>query len=189
MPLNSLDLLLQKILAQPQWKKQKRFHELAECWFKVINSTVAKNTRPYCLRDDILVINTSNSVWSQHLSLQRYTLLKKINSLVYQPIKDLHFSPARWTTNIPVIDEEADISSNHPSQIEINDYDNNYTTNKSEPSVIKDDTPSEAMKKWFTNLETNRQSLPLCPRCQTPTPKGELERWGICMCCFAQEKT
>lgn len=187
MPFTSIDQLLQTILAQPQWEKQRRFDELVKCWFQVIdNPKVAQNTRPYCLRDDTLIINTSSSVWSQHLSLQRYTLLKKINVRISQPIQDLYFFSAKWIPYTPVTEQQADTSNIHPSLIEIN---NNYTKNKPEQPLIKSDTPEETIKQWFINLQKNAELLPLCPQCQASTPEGELERWGICACCFAQKKS
>ena len=183
MALNSIDQLLQVILAQPQWEKQQRFHELVKCWYQIINVKVAQNTRPYCLRDDNLSISTSSSVWAQELSLQRYQLLNKINRRASQPIKELSFSSAKWYPHSKAIEAEVDINTKHPSLIEI---DHNSIPSKTQRSPLISN-PQEAMNQWWAKVKQRSHSLPLCPQCQASTPEGELARWGICACCFAQQ--
>lgn len=187
MSLNSLDQLLNAILAQPQWEKQRRFNELVKCWNQIINAKVAQNTRPYCLRDDTLFISTSGSVWAQNLSLQRYNLLKKINRRASQPIKELRFSPAKWYPYTAPTEIEADVSNIHPSLIKIDDSLTKTELERSPSDKISN--PQEAMKRWFTHIQQQSQSFPLCPNCQASTPPGELKRWGVCSCCFAQQSS
>jgi predicted nucleic acid-binding Zn ribbon protein len=187
MSLNSLDQLLKAILAQPQWEKQRRFHELVKCWYQIISIKVAQNTRPYGLREDTLLISTSGSVWSQNLSLQRYHLLQKINRLVSQPIQDLHFSSCRWYPYTATTETEPDMSKVHPSLVK---KDSSLTESKLEQSPSAQiSNPQEAMTRWWENLQRKSQSFPLCPNCQAFTPPGELTRWGVCSCCFAQQSS
>lgn len=191
MPLSSLDQLLQRILAQPQWEKQRRFHELANCWYQIIPPRIAQNTRPYCLKEDTLFISTSSFSWSQNLSLQRYSLLQKINHRVSQPIKALSFSSARWYpyTESNHLTKQVDDNKIHPSIITNQD---NLTEimEKRSPSNLPSNpstNPQSALQEWFNHIQQKNQSYPSCPNCQALTPQGEIDRWGVCACCFAQK--
>jgi len=182
MTFQSIDNLLDSILAQPQWETQRRYHRLVRVWYQVVSSRVAQHSRPIALRDEVLWVTTSSSAFSQNLSLQRYTLIKKINRRLNESIKDIRFTTNKWYQK-PLIEPEEETNLTHPSMLEkqsgLGDLDNyeNYSI-----------TPQQALQQWFDKLKVRSQHLPRCPRCQTPTPEGELERWGICGCCFAQNK-
>lgn len=179
MALYSIDKLLNQILSQPQWEKQRRYHELTKFWYQVVNHKIAQHTRPVSLKDDVLFIATSSSSWSQDLNLQRRSLIIKINRRVESPIKDLHFASVKWYQNHSISLDEEDNNKEHPSTI-FPEFSFN---------LLPADNPQEALKKWLEIIKKRAITWEICPRCQTNCPEGELKRWGICAVCFQQENS
>ena len=178
MAFNSLEQLLNSILSQPQWQKQKRFYELKKYWYEIINHKIAQHTRPVSLKNEVFYIATSNSVWAQELSLQRHNLLRKLNHRLPKPIKNLHFASVQWHSNQQISTSEDNIIKNHPSSITL-------------PSSTIDqvDTPQEALQQWFQEIKNRSSDWQPCPRCQTLSPTGELKRWNLCAICFRDEQS
>ncbi len=179
MTFQSIDKLLDLILAQPQWETQRRYHLLVKGWSQVVNHRVAQHSRVIAIKDDILWVTTSSSAYAQNLSLQRYTLMTKINRRLHESIKDIRFTTNRWYQK-PLVEPEAETNLVHPSIIEEN---KTSFDNLDKASI----TPQQALEQWLEQLKVRSQHLPLCPRCQAPTPQGELNRWGVCGCCFAKQ--
>ena len=179
MTLYSIDKLLNQILSQPQWDKQRRYHELTKFWYQVVNHRVAQHSRPVSLRDEVLFIATSSSAWAQDLNLQRRSFIVKINRRVESPIKDLHFSPVKWYQNRPISVDREDDTKEHPSTI----------IPKSSFNLLPVDNPQEALEKWLEIIKKRATTWEICPSCRTNCPKGELKRWGICAVCFQQENS
>lgn len=179
MTLYSIDKLLNQILSQPQWEKQRRYHLLTKCWYQIINKKIAQHTRPVSLRDDILFIATSSSAWSQDLNLQRRSLIIKINHRVESPIKDLHFASVKWYQNQTIPIDQEDDNKEHPSTI----------IPESSFNLFPNDTPQEVLEKWLEIIKKRSITWKICPRCKTHCPEGELKRWGICLICFQEENS
>lgn len=175
MSFQSIDKLLQKILNQPQWEKQKRYHQFVKAWFALVNQSVAENTKPIGLKDNTLLVATSSAVYAQNLTLQRYTLLKKINRRLDECLDDIRFTTIQWYQKAPS-EPEADTNPNHPSLI-------------SPVSLASDipvsDNAQEALKHWLNNIKTQAPLLSECPCCHAPTPAGEIGRWGVCAICYS----
>ena len=45
----------------------------------------------------------------------------------------------------------------------------------------------QQQQNWEEHPSRSRRGTDVCPRCNTPTPQGELERWGHC--CFCQRES
>jgi predicted nucleic acid-binding Zn ribbon protein len=184
MSFNSLEQLIQKLLLAPEWEKQRHYLLARDCWYKTVNAKIARYTRPLSLDRQILFIATQSAPWSQTLSLQRHQLLKKLNSQLSFILVDLRFSPVNWQER-EIVTETQTIAA-HPSSIVSNpslERPENPVKIQNELHIGK--TPSEALEQWLATIKARSQSLPTCPCCHTPTPMGELERWGICAYCFA----
>ena len=181
MTFKSLNNVLDAIAKQPSWEKQRQYHQLVKHWRKVVNSKVAKYTRPLYLQRQILWVATPNSVWSQNLSLQRYSLLKKLNQFLEKPIIDIRFSSARWYQKQQEDVNEISNLSLHPSSLNI---DLDFSDHNDTPIPT---TPEEAFQKWMETLKRRFPYLVTCPVCHSPTPEGELKRWQMCACCFAKQ--
>jgi predicted nucleic acid-binding Zn ribbon protein len=174
MSLNCLPKLLALLENQPSWNDFRQYKILRESWLNLVGSKAFENSRPLYINRNILFCATSNSVWAQTLSLQRYILTQKINTTLSLKIVDLRFSPAQWyyrSLNSPT---ESTSLTQHPSYI----------------PPLKSVSPPSAQncqntaQRWLETLKKRQSKLPLCPQCQTPTPQGELTRWGVCMHCF-----
>ncbi|WP_069790729.1 DUF721 domain-containing protein [Cyanobacterium sp. IPPAS B-1200] len=177
MTFESIDKLLDAILAQPQWETQRRYQLLVKCWFTVVNHRVAQHTKPIALKDDILWVSTSSSAYAQNLSLQRYTLLKKINRRLNESVKDIRFTTAKWYQK-SLVEPEEETNLVNPTILGID----TQTPEESFPI-----TPQQALQQWLDKIKVRSHSLPHCPSCHSPTPSGELDRWGICGVCFAKD--
>lgn len=181
----SLDKILSKITQQPEWQEYNQYQQLATCWRNVVNRKISQNTRPIYFSRGIFGIATSSAVWAQELTLQRYSLLKKVNRQLNFEVKDIRFTPAQWNDNIARdnhtdlaknIDNQENIAATSPKQVE------------SATEIATPKTAHESLKHWLSKIEKRSQNLPLCPQCNSPTPQKELERWHFCCHCMAQQK-
>jgi predicted nucleic acid-binding Zn ribbon protein len=184
--MKEIDKLLQTLIEQPAWENYRQFCIVVDCWQEIVGEKISKNTRLIGISREILWIATANSVWAQTLSMQRYVLLKKLNTQLNKPLTDLRFSSAQWHQNINL--DRSSIGNNratnkekHPSQIETS-FDRLHLE-----KIPSEDTPKEAFQRWVKINQMRSQNLPLCPQCICPTPVGELSRWNCCYLCIAQK--
>ncbi len=182
MSFESLKLVLNSIANQPQWEKQKEYHHLVECWQKVVSEKIAKHTKLLYLQRKILWIATPNAVWAQNLTLQRYSLLQKLNQKMTQPLTDIRFSSARWYQNSQDNKQYIDTLELHPSFVKLN-VDFPIATDTISSKV----TLNQAFEKWQETIKRRSPLLVKCPLCESPTPEGELERWEMCAYCFQKK--
>ena len=180
----SLEEILAQIEQQPGWEKYQEYCQVLECWQKIVNKQIAEHTRPLYITRQIFWVATVSSVWAQELSLQRYSLLGKLNNQLPFLLKDIRFSPIQGqqvyndSTSAQTLNNQ---HRSHPSQIKVN---------KSEISLnnlSSPDDPREIVKHWLTALQKRSPNLFICPQCQSLTPEGELKRWNLCCHCVAQK--
>lgn len=179
MSFKSINHILEAIAKQPKWEKQRQYHQVVQCWRKVVANKVAQHTRPLYIQRQILWVATPNSVWSQNLALQRYSLLKKLNQFLAQPLLDIRFSSARWYQKQQSHLYDTSSLSLHPSSLN-GDFD------FSSADLSKPATPQQALLKWMETIKRRSPYLLTCPLCQCPTPEGELKRWQMCAYCFTK---
>jgi predicted nucleic acid-binding Zn ribbon protein len=184
--MQEIEKLLQNLIQQPAWQNYRQFCSVVDCWQKTVGEKISKNSCPIGISRGVLWIATPNSVWAQTLTMQRYVLLKKINSQLSEPLTDLRFSSAQWHKNLNF--DRNTISNNgsankqkHPSQIEVD-----LDRVKPEETPLEN-TPKEAFQRWAKINKMRSQNLPLCPHCNCPTPPGEIYRWNCCYLCVAQK--
>ena len=61
-------------------------------WGKTVGNKISKNTEPMSVKNGILVIKTTNSVWKQELQIQKTEIIKKLNKkLKKNIIKEIRF--------------------------------------------------------------------------------------------------
>ena len=189
----SLDKILSKITQQPEWQEYNQYQQLVTCWSKVVNRKISQNTRPIYFSRGILGIATSSAVWAQELTLQRYSLLKKLNKHLNFDVNDIRFTPARWADNI-TRDNQTNLAKNLNNQDNIAAF--NARQVVSETEIVPPETAKESLQNWLEKIkkrslrdpDSGSQTLPLCPQCNSPTPQKELERWHLCCHCMAQQK-
>lgn len=178
MTLNSIDKLLNSILSQPQWDKQRRYYQLKKIWYEVVNQKIAQHTSPIYLKEETLFIATESASWAQDLTLQRRTLIIKINRHLETPINDLRFVFGKWYSQHQPPIPEADENTIHPCFIESKE-----SSSVSSPPQ----TPQEALQKWLEIVKQRKKENQTCPSCQSFCPEGELKRWGVCAYCFREK--
>ena len=180
---SSLEQTLAQITNQPGWEKYQQYRQLLECWQKIVSKEIGQQTRPLYINRQVLFVATSSSVWSQELTLQRYTLLKQLNTRLAFSLKDIRFSSSQWQQNSDrhLSPNKQDRHSLHPSHIDIN-TDRIDTNNL--PLV---DEPQAVVKHWLNVLRERSSNLSVCPQCHSPTPEGELKRWSLCCHCAAKK--
>lgn len=175
MSFNSLSRVLTELSKQPAWENQQQHYQLLQIWQDAVKPEVALQTRPLYIARKMLWVATSSSAWAQTLSLKRYSLLKKLNAQLSEPLTDIRFSTAQWHQNRDRSVSQSD-SSVHPSRV---------SGAKALPP--EGDSPRSAFERWSQGVRSRSQHLPNCPQCQRPAPKGELQRWGLCCHCVAQQ--
>jgi len=183
MSFQNINLILKKVIDQPSWELQKQYFHILKLWPNIVSGKIAKNSRPHHLTPEVLWIAVSSSVWSQELSLQRYSLLKKLNPHLDITLTDLRFSVAFWYQNSSTMAENQQNSplTSHPSVIKVD--------RAIFQEIPQGKTPLEALETWQQSLTIRSQNLPLCPHCQQATPQGELDRWQKCYLCFIKNNS
>ena len=180
---SSLEQTLAQITNQPGWEKYQQYHQALECWQQIVSKTIAQHTRPLYIQRKVLWVATSSSVWAQELTLQRYALLKQLNSQLSFSLQDIRFSPSQWQQS----DRHSSAQNNqtqrssHPSSISIN------TTQNDVNNLPLANDPQKVVQHWFDRLQARSSNLPLCPQCHSPTPEGELKRWFLCCHCASKK--
>ena len=66
--------------------------EALKIWCKVVGNKISKNTEPMSVKNGILEVKTTNSVWKQELQIQKTEIIKKLNKrLKKNIIKEIRF--------------------------------------------------------------------------------------------------
>ena len=55
------------------------------------------------------------------------------------------------------------------------------------PKITTAGNPVQTFHDWAAKIQKRSQRLPNCPRCHSPTPIGELQRWSVCSLCVSQD--
>lgn len=200
MGFNSLDTIFQLLAQQPGWEKQERYRHLLACWKRVVDPQIAEHSRPSYIARQVLWVATSNSVWAQTLSLQRHSLLKKLNLHLSEPIVDIRFSPAQWhnkyssSQSHPQAGHPSETDKNAASQSELDflpqsllEATEEVKKNNQNLSEPIQKNPEASFQRWIKTVQGRSQNFSLCPHCQCPTPPAELQRWHLCAYCAAKQ--
>ena len=179
--LNPLDRILKQVIQQPEWDKYREYYQIVNCWQQVVNRQVFKHTRPLYVDRQTLYVATSSAVWAQELALQRYSLIKKLNTRLDFTIKDIRFSPARWENKQKQEVIEVPLQEVNLNKLRVEKSQNNLeeTENKTDANI--------AIQSWLENIKKSSQNLATCPQCQSLTPQAEFKRWQMCRYCIAQK--
>lgn len=182
MSFKSVEEILKVVTASPGWETYQQYCHLVECWRSLVSPSVLQHTRPVSISRQVLWVATSSAAWAQNMSLQRYSLLKKLNPMLDEPLVELRFSSALWH-NVPQRKTEATnqqrSESLHPSELP---HDLSDEKDASSKSVLYE----TSFERWLEKIRLRAEKLPSCPVCHAPTPLGELQRWNCCALCATQ---
>jgi predicted nucleic acid-binding Zn ribbon protein len=180
-----LNRVLNHIDQQTAARSRQIFQQILISWVDVVGRAVSAQTRPVTVQRRVLQVATSNSTWAQNLAFERQRLLAKLNQRLGLPeaeqLLDIRFSTAQWTRSPQpqsTLFEAQSIWQAHPSRV------------SDAPKPYQEEPPGDAntmFQRWADRMKARSRHLPLCPKCQCPTPAGELERWSVCGLCAAQQ--
>jgi predicted nucleic acid-binding Zn ribbon protein len=182
MSLTGLSQVIGHIQSQSNWRQRTQFLQISQAWSEIVGASVAGQTRPTGIYQQVLQVAVSSSVWSQALSFERVRILAKLNDrLAIAPaILDIHFSTAKWASKPKQLQRQdlAEELKRHPSYLAV-------TTPQSAPVKPPQD-PLEAFDRWSVLIKQRSSELPKCDRCGCPSPQGEIARWKMCRACASQ---
>lgn len=185
MPFKSLHHVLGSLEDQASWQEQKQFKRLLSQWGEIVGPAVASQTRPVAIQRNVLIVAASSPAWAQNLLFERHRILQKLNAQLRLSLQDIRFSTAYWhrrsLSNQPDGGDPIQLWRSHPSAL---DSPAPFTAS-TQPN--ESTTPETAFESWANRMKTRSRNLPLCDRCQCPTPQGELERWSCCAICAAKQ--
>jgi predicted nucleic acid-binding Zn ribbon protein len=183
--------VIHSLQQQQTWREYRQFQTLLQVWETVVGKAVASQTRLLWLTPQrVLKVATSSGVWAQNLTFERHRILAKLNQALHlnPPLTDLQFSTRQWqlpasTTQPPL---PGQVSKPSPWGTE-----RSGAPVTSEPAEANQTAepldPEAAFQNWSNTLKRRNRHLPLCRRCQCPTPATELERWSVCALCAARQ--
>ncbi|AFY59891.1 DciA family protein [Synechococcus sp. PCC 6312] len=175
MPLAPIDRVLVRLQEDPAWSEPQRFWFILQAWNEIVGEVVARQAQPVTiLPPHRLQVAVANSVWAQTLSFERLRILAKLNQRLPVPLQDIHFSSRDWPIKRPL--QKLTNRSELPLV-------------RSQPRLHKPAPPSAqaAFSQWSTAVQKFTARLPLCPQCQCPTPRPELDQWKMCGLCHARQ--
>ena len=75
----SVKQLLEKYLKNTNHSQTLKTINIQRLWEKTVGAPIYKNTEIKSFNNGIITINVSNSTWRNELSMQKQTLIKKLN--------------------------------------------------------------------------------------------------------------
>ncbi|MBW4580122.1 MAG: DUF721 domain-containing protein [Tildeniella nuda ZEHNDER 1965/U140] len=183
MSFKSVDHVLGQLGDRYRAYNQQHTQRLLRAWVEAVGPVVAVQTRPLSIYHDVLRVATSSSAWAQNLVFERQRILTKLNGILSLSLVDIRFSSAQWqeqprsALNASL---QAQLWQQHPSRLT-----DTVRADTQRPETLTD--PLQAFQHWRKLMRSRTQNMPSCPRCQCPTPPGELQRWEMCSLCIAKQ--
>jgi predicted nucleic acid-binding Zn ribbon protein len=84
--------LLSGVAEDKKWRSKLELHRVFELWQAIVGPAIGAVAQPSLIRDHILWIKVTDSIWMQQLHLQKLLLLEKINKQLHaEKFTDIHF--------------------------------------------------------------------------------------------------
>jgi predicted nucleic acid-binding Zn ribbon protein len=84
--------LLATVFANKKWHSKLELHRVFSFWDATVGREIAAIAQPSLIRGHVLWVKVADSVWMQHLHLQKILLLDKINQQLHnEKISDIRF--------------------------------------------------------------------------------------------------
>lgn len=182
MGFNSLERVLESLRILERSPTQQQLQILNKSWLELLGQ-FADYSCPITIERHTLYVATVSPTLAQELTLQSMDILKKVNQLLPTPVEKIHFSTAQWQKKTLATIRQDLTESIHPSSLLLP-----QPRNTTEKLTKPNKHVLEQFQRWRNILQQISNGLPLCPKCQAPTPPGELERWSVCSICMGQNR-
>ena len=186
MALYAIGHVLEQLEQQPVWRSRGQFRRILNHWTELVGAAVARQARPVRIENTILYVAVINPMWAQTLTLERLTILNKLNQQHRFDLTDLRFSSGDWFRRP---NPKAYLPSS--SLAGLPDWFRQHPS--FEPGAISTPPPAprpltaeESFRRWAALAQGLAASRVLCPDCRCPAPFGELKRWSRCSICAAK---
>ncbi|MBU0482638.1 MAG: DUF721 domain-containing protein [Proteobacteria bacterium] len=140
-----LGQIVKDICENRNWQEKLERHRVFSFWTKAVGQLIASHASPRLLRNTVLWVDVSDSVWMQQLHFQKTEMLESINARLHGVmIEDIRFQLASFFTpgkaDLPT-DLREKISA-EPDPIETLEFDKMT-------SAIPDENIRQSMKKLW----------------------------------------
>ncbi len=115
-PVQSIDKVLEEVIRElGLWKGFKRQSALS-IWSKAVGEDISERTNPVSIRNGILFVGVTNSMWLQQLIFMKSEILAKLNEkLGGDFVKDIHFRVTHFSYSKTETTTSQSASYSHPS--------------------------------------------------------------------------
>jgi hypothetical protein len=87
-----INRLLETVFEDRQWRNRVELHRVFEFWNETVGREIGAVAQPSLIRGRVLWVKVKDSIWMQHLHLQKITLLEKLNlRFTGEKLSDIHF--------------------------------------------------------------------------------------------------
>ena len=87
-----MNRLLAEVFDRRKWRNRVELHRVFEFWNETVGKEIAAVAQPAMIRGHVLRVKVKDSIWMQHLHLQKIMLLEKINQeFDGEKLTDIHF--------------------------------------------------------------------------------------------------
>lgn len=84
--------LLSAVFENRKWRSKLELHRVFEFWNRTVGKEIASVAQPSLIRDRVLWVKVTDSIWMQQLHFQKILLLEKINKQLHgETLSDIHF--------------------------------------------------------------------------------------------------
>jgi predicted nucleic acid-binding Zn ribbon protein len=183
MVLDPIGQVFQQLERQPRWRSRGQFRRVLNRWPAIVGETVARQAAPVRLEHGLLHVAVANPMWAQTLTLERLTILGKLNQQLQLELNDIRFSSGNWYRRKASPPQPNTIKAQLPQWLTQHP---SFEAGAVSSPLPRPQTPEESFQRWSTLTQRLTAHRPLCPCCHSPCPSGELTRWGRCSLCAGQ---
>jgi len=141
--------LLSSVFEHKKWRSKLELHRVFQFWDSVVGKEIAAVAQPSLIRGHVLWVKVADSVWMQHLHLQKMLLLEKINQNLHEEkIIDMHFQLNSSLTPQPK-PESTESKPVYPDKKKEQEFDKLI-------SSLDNDELKVSLKSLWIKMQTNR---------------------------------
>lgn len=179
--MQSIHTLMQTLESSPQWQANASLRRLLALWPQLVGDAVAQHSRPTKIYRRALQVSVSSAAWSQTLTFERSRILQKLHAALPETqntIQDLRFATADWNRLA---------QRSHPDHVPTLMQHPSWAAGPPRSLTSNPRSATSAFQQWADRKRVQLANQSQCPRCQSPCPTQEVNRWGVCAVCIAHQ--